>query len=156
MERLNIDIGVKSYQFVEGGAPLVFNPSDPNVYARYMEAMDSIKAVETEMSAKAVAVKVKDDTVEAQAEAGSESLRIMAETDRRIKKILNGIFGGTNNFDDILCGVNLMAVTANGDRVINNLLAALSPIMEAGAKACVETEIKEAKLNREQRRAMGV
>lgn len=156
MELLNIDIGLKSYQFVEDGAPLVFNPSDPNVYARYMNAMDTIKAVETEMAAKASAVTVKDNTVEAQAEAGSESLKIMAETDRRIKEILNGIFGGGNNFNDILRGVNLMAVTTSGDRVINNLLNALSPIMEAGAKACVETEIKEAKLNREQRRALGV
>lgn len=156
MELLNIDIGLKSYQLVEGGAPLVFNPSDPNVYARYMNAMDSIKAVENEMAAKANAVKVKDDSTEAQAEAGSESLRIMAETDRRIKEILNGIFGSGNNFNDILRGVNLMGVTGNGDRVINNLLAALSPIMEAGAKACVETEVKEAKLNREQRRALGV
>lgn len=156
MELLNIDIGLKSYQFVEGAAPLIFNPSDPNVYARYMNAMDSIKAVEAEMAAKAAAVTVKNETVEAQAEAGSESLRIMAETDRRIKEILNGIFGAGNDFNDILRGVNLIAVTTSGDRVINNLLNALSPIMEAGAKACVETEIKEAKLNREQRRAMGV
>jgi hypothetical protein len=156
MELLNIDIGLKSYQLVEGGAPLVFNPSDPNVYARYMNAMDAIKSVETEMAAKANAVKAKDDSTEAQAEAGSESLRIMAETDRRIKEILNGIFGAGNNFDEILRGVNLMGVTRSGDRVINNLLAALGPIMEAGAKACVETEVKEAKLNREQRRALGV
>ena len=149
MELLNIDFGLKSYQFVEGAPALVFNPSDPNVYARYMNAMDSIKAVETEMAQKASSVKIENDTVEARAAAGSESLRIMAE-------ILNGIFGAGNDFNDILRGVNLMAVTTSGDRVINNLLNALSPIMEAGAKACVETEIKEAKLNREQRRAMGV
>lgn len=156
MELLNIDIGVKSYQLVDGAAPLVFNPSDPNVYARYMNAMDTIKAVETEMAAKANAVKVENDTVEARAAAGSESLRIMEETDLRIKKILNGIFGAGNDFNEILRGVNLMAVTASGDRVINNVLNALSPIMEDGAKSCVETEIKEAKLNREQRRALGV
>ena len=156
MELLNIDIGLKSYQFVEGAPALVFNPSDPNVYARYMNAMDSIKAVETEMAQKASSVKIENDTVEARAAAGSESLKIMAETDRRIKEILNGIFGSGNDFNDILRGVNLMAVTASGDRVINNVLNALSPIMEAGAKSCVETEIKEAKLNREQRRALGV
>ena len=144
------------YQLVDGAAPLVFNPSDPNVYARYMNAMDTIKAVETEMAAKANAVKVEDDTVEARAAAGSEALRIMEETDLRIKKILNGIFGAGNDFNEILRGVNLMAVTSSGDRVINNVLNALSPIMEAGAKSCVETEIKEAKLNREQRRALGV
>ena len=156
MELLNIDIGLKSYQFVEGAPALVFNPSDPNVYARYMNAMDTIKAVETEMAEKARAVKIENDTVEARAAAESESLKIMAETDRRIKEILNGIFGAGNDFNEILRGVNLMAVTANGDRVINNVLNALSPIMESGAKSCVETEIKEAKLNREQRRAMGV
>ena len=148
MELLNIDIGLKSYQLVDGGAPLVFNPSDPNVYARFMNAMDSIKAVEKEMAARAGSVK--------QEEAGGEALRIMAETDRRIKEILNGIFGARNNFDEILCGVNLMGVTGNGDRVINNLLNALTPIMEAGAKACVDSEIAAAKLNREQRRALGV
>ena len=156
MEKLNIDLGIKSYQFVEGGAPLVFNPSDPNVYARYVSAMDEIKAVEHEMAAKANAIVAADDSVEAQAEAGAKSLQVMEETDRRIKAILNGIFGGGNNFNDILMGVNLMAVTASGDRVVNSLLEALAPIMESGAKNCVEAEIKEAKLNREQRRALGV
>lgn len=156
MEKLNIDIGIKSYQFVEGGAPLVFNPSDPNVYARYMHAMDEIKAVETEMAAKANSISARGDSVEAQAEAGAQSLQVMEETDRRIKTILNGIFGGENNFDKILMGVNLMAVTENGDRVVNSLLEALAPIMEGGAKTCVTAEIKEAKLNREQRRALGV
>lgn len=149
MEKLNIDLGIKSYQFVEGGAPLVFNPSDPNVYARYMHAMDEIESVETEMAAKANAIVADDDSVET-------SLQIMEETDRQIKAILNGIFGGENNFDSILMGVNLMAVTESGDRVINNLLNALSPIMEGGAKIYVEAELKEAKLNREQRRALGV
>ena len=156
MEQIKLDIGIKSYQFVEGAEPLRFNPSDPNVYARYMKAMDDIKAVESEMSAKANAVSVKDDTIEEQARAGAESLNIMEETDRRIKTILNGIFGAGNDFDKILLGVNLMAVTDSGDRVISNLLNALGPIMEAGAKSCVESEIKDAKLNREQRRALGV
>ena len=121
-----------------------------------MHAMDEIKAVETEMAAKANAIVAEDDSVEAQAKAGAASLQVMEETDRRIKTILNGIFGGENNFDNILIGVNLMAVTASGDRVINSLLEALAPIMETGAKNCVEAEIKEAKLNREQRRALSV
>ena len=34
------------------------------------------------------------------------------------------------------------------------LMDALQPIMEAGAQACVKSEVDEAKLNREQRRAM--
>ena len=126
------------------------------MYARYANAMDEIKAVEKEMAAKANAVVAENDTVEAQTEAGTRSLQVMEETDRRIKDILNKIFGGGNNFDNILLGVNLMAVTESGDRVINSLLEALAPIMEEGAKACVNAEIKEAKLNREQRRALGL
>ena len=142
MEKLNISIGIKRYQLVEGGALLSFNPGDPNVYARYMEMVPKIKAVEQEMAGKAKA-----------ADAGEKTLQLMRETDRRMKEILNQIFGKENDFDEILMGVNLMAVTEDGSRVINNVLDALTPIMNDGAKSVVNTEVKNAKLNREQRRA---
>lgn len=147
MEKLNISVGIKQYQLVEGGAPLSFNPGDPNVYARYMEIVPKIKAVEQEMAGRAKAV----DTNAA--DAGEQALKIMRETDTRMKRLLDQIFGENNDFDKILCGVNLMAVTENG-RVISNVLEALTPIMNAGAKSCVESEVSAAKLNREQRRAM--
>lgn len=148
MEKLNISVGIKRYQLVEGGALLSFNPGDPNVYARYMEMIPKIKAVEQEMSVKAKSVDVNAP------DAGEKTLQIMRETDVRMKNILNQIFGSGNDFDEILAGVNLMAVTEDGSRVINNVLNALTPIMNEGAKACVDTEVKNAKLNREQRRAM--
>lgn len=148
MENLNISIGIKQYQLVDGGAVLAFNPGDPNVYARYMDALPKIKAVELEMAAKAKNVNASD------ADAGEKSLQIMRETDIRMKSLLNSIFGADNDFDKILKGVNLMAVTENGNRVINNVLYALTPIMTAGAKECVSTEVAAAKLNREQRRAV--
>ena len=148
MEKLNISIGIKRYQLVEGGALLSFNPGDPNVYARYMEMVPRIKAVEQEMAGKAKAV----DTNAA--DAGEKTLQLMRETDRRMKEILNQIFGKENDFDEILMGVNLMAVTEDGSRVINNVLDALTPIMNNGAKSVVNTEVKNAKLNREQRRAL--
>lgn len=148
MEKLNISIGIKRYQLVEGGALLSFNPGDPNVYARYMEMVPKIKAVEQEMAGKAKAV----DTNAA--DAGEKTLQLMRETDRRMKEILNQIFGKENDFDEILMGVNLMAVTEDGNRVVNNVLDALTPIMNDGAKSVVNTEVKNAKLNREQRRAL--
>lgn len=148
MEKLNISVGIKRYQLVEGGALLSFNPGDPNVYARYMENIPKIKEVEQEMSAKAKTVDVNA------ADAGEKTLQLMRETDIRMKEILNQIFGKENNFDEILLGVNLMAVTDSGDRVISNVLEALTPIMNSGAKSCVTTEVSAAKLNREQRRAM--
>lgn len=148
MEKLNISVGIKRYQLVEGGALLSFNPGDPNVYARFMELVPKVKEVQHEMAEKAKTVDVNA------ADAGEHTVRIMRETDRRMKDILNQIFGKENNFDDILVGVNLMAVTESGNRVIDNVLDALSPIMNEGAKSCVDSEVKTAKLNREQRRAM--
>jgi hypothetical protein len=148
MEKLNISVGIKRYELVEGGALLSFNPADPNVYARYMEMIPRIRAVEKEMAGKARAVDVNDEA------AGEKTLQIMRETDHRMKDILNEIFGIENDFDKILKGVNLMAVTEDGSRVINNVLDALTPIMNAGAKSCVDTEVRNAKLNRENRRAL--
>lgn len=148
MEKLNVSVGIKRYQLVEGGALLSFNPGDPNVYARYMEMIPKIKAVEQEMAGRAKAVDANSS------DAGERTLQIMRETDLRMKGILNQIFGKENDFEEILCGVNLMAVTENGCRVINNVLDALTPIMNAGAKSCVDTEVKNAKLNREQRRSL--
>ena len=142
MEKLNINVGIKRYQLVEGGALLSFNPGDPNVYARYMELVPKIKDVQQEMTGKAKAVNVNAP------DAGEQTLKIMRETDRRMKDILNQIFGKENNFDDILAGVNLMAITADGSRVIDNVIDGLTPIMSEGVK------VKTAKLNREQRRAM--
>lgn len=145
MENLIFDSGIKEYQ-INGKGILRFNPSDPNVYARYMEATEKIRAVEQGMAEKAKNLP--------EASAGEEALRIMHEADQRMKVILNEIFGCGNDFDQLLENVNLMAVASNGQRVISNLLNALQPIMEAGVKTCVQQEVADAKLNREQRRAM--
>ena len=148
MENLIFDSGIKEYK-VNGKGVLRFNPNDPNVYGRFVNAIDKIKAVETEMAGKAKAFENTGDE-----KTGEAVINIMVETDTRMKNILNEIFGHENDFDKILEGVNLMAVAGNGKRVVNNLLDALQPIMEAGAKACADGEVETAKLNREQRRAM--
>lgn len=148
MEILNFDSGIKEYK-INGNGVLRFNPSDPNVYGRFMEAMDKIKAVEAESAEKAKAIENKEGY-----EAGEAVIRIMCETDKKMKAILNEIFGRGNDFNEILDGVNLMAVASNGNRVVTNLIEAIQPVMESGAKACANSEIDEAKLNRAQRRAM--
>ena len=148
MENLIFDSGIKEYQ-VNGKGVLRFNPSDPNVYGRFVAAMDKIKAVEAKMGAKAKALE--NDGGQ---ETGEAVIAIMCETDKQMKAILNEIFGLDNDFDKILEGVNLMAVASNGKRVITNLLEVLQPIMESGAQACADGEVETAKLNREQRRAM--
>lgn len=149
MESLIFDSGIKEFQ-INGKGVLRFNPSDPNLYGRYMESMKKIEAVEKAMAKKAKSIETKNG---GQA-SGEDIISIMCDTDHQMKSILNDIFGHGNNFDDILEGVNLMAVAGNGNRVITNLLNALQPIMEDGAKECANGEIEAAKMNREQRRAM--
>ena len=147
MENIIFDSGMRSYRINESGV-LRFNPSDPNVYARFMDAVEKIKAVESEQAHKA-------NQIDRDAESAPEEiLRIMSETDKKIKDLLNHVFGSGNDFDELLEGVNLMAVATNGERVVSNLINALLPIMEDGAKACVQAEVSDAKLNREQRRAV--
>lgn len=149
MEILNFDSGVKEYQ-INGGSVLRFNPSDPNVFARYVEAVPKIKAVEKDMSDKANALKGMPDSDN----MGEQAVLIMRETDKKMKAILSNIFGMDNDFEEILSGVNLMAVGTNGERVIANLLNALDPIVQAGAKSFTDARVETARLNREQRRAM--
>ena len=147
MQQLIFDSGIKEFQ-INGKGILRFNPSDPNVYARFMDMVPKIHEIEQEMNVKANQIDRKSET------AGEQTLRVMRETDRRIKAVLNDIFGQENDFDEILEGVNLMAVASNGERVVSNLMNALQPIMEEGAQICVKSEVDAAKLNRQQRRAM--
>ena len=152
MEKLNFDSGVKEYQ-INGKGVLRFNPSDPNVYARFMDAMDQIREVEEKLVAKAKELEQDEN----QEFSGADALRLMREADRETKKILTGVFGDGNDFDEILGGVNLLAVAGNGERVITNLLTALQPIMVSGAENCAKAQadkaVAAAKRNRAQRRA---
>lgn len=147
MEQLIFDSGLKEYQMP--GGVLRFNPADPNVYDRFFQAVEKIKTVEQEQMAKATILEKKKPENMAE-----ETLKILRETDRKMKKILNEVFANDNDFDRLVQGVNLMAVGGNGERVITNLLGALMPIMEQGAKDFISGETNTAKLNREQRRAM--
>lgn len=147
MQQLNFDNGVKAFKINEDGV-LRFNPGDPNVYARFLDAADKIKEIEKTMAEKGKDLGEND---------GAGSLRLLAEADRQIKETLSWVFGKNNDFDEIMGGVNLMAVAGNGERVITNLLSALTPILEKGAKKCAEQQIgdavKQAQTNRAQRRA---
>ena len=52
MEKLIFDSGVKEYQINDNGV-LRFNPSDPNVYSRFMNATEKITGTEKRMVEKA-------------------------------------------------------------------------------------------------------
>ncbi len=149
MEQLNFDSGIREYKINNNGV-LRFNPGDPNVYARFMEASEKIQAVEKMMESKMKALGDSETD-------GAAVLQILAEADKQMKEILNWVFGKGNDFDEILEGVNLMAVATNGERVVTNLLNALLPIIHEGAENCAKQQIgdavQQAQVNRAARRA---
>ena len=130
MEKLIFDYGIREFE-INGNGILRFNPSDPNVYARLLDSMDEIKAVEDDLVEQAKGIQQDD---------GAAVLRLMAQADKRIKEILTEIFGPENDFDKILGGVNVMAVCGNGERAITNLLNVLIPIIQDGAEKCARQQ----------------
>lgn len=135
MKNIQFDSGVAEYR-INGGGVLRFNPGDPNVYARFAQAMDKVKVLEGELVEKARAVEGED--------SGLALVSLMAEADAQMKKTLNWVFGAGNDFDALLGGVNLLAVAGNGERVVTNLFAALQPILVAGAEKCAREKTADA------------
>lgn len=152
MEKLIFDSGIKEYQL--GNGVLRFNPADPNVYARFMEALEKIQAVETGLIEEAKA----QITPETEGNSGEVVVRLLAKADKEAKEILNWVFASGNDFNQILDGVSLLAVAENGERVITNLFNTLLPIIQAGAEKCAQQQtaaaVGKAKLNRARRRAL--
>lgn len=123
MEKIQFDSGIRSYR-INGEGILRFHPGDPNLYARFLEAVEKLKAVEEEL------------TRQAENAEGADIVKLMTRADEQMKGILNWVFGAENDFHKLLGGVNLLAVAENGERVVTNLFAALEPVLVEGAKRC--------------------
>ena len=133
MKKITFDSGLRKYEL--GNGVLSFNPLDPNLYERFVEATEKLQHLEEEMLKSA-----KDAEI-----TGVDALVILKGVDNKAKTILNNVFGGANDFDHMLAGVNLMAVATNGERAITNLMNALTPILEQGAKDCATSFMSEGK-----------
>lgn len=139
MKKIKFDTGLQEVAI--GGGVLRFNPQDPNLYARFLDAADKLVAVEQEMISKG---ETADD---------SQVVVVLREADRKMKDILNWVFGSGNDFDAILGGVNLLAVGSNGQRVVTNLFDALEPVILDSAKACAKARADAAAAKAEARRS---
>lgn len=148
MKKITFNTGIEEFE-INGGKILRFNPADINVYKRLIDAQEKIVGVETSMVEKAAA---SGDNL-----SGETIIGMLAEADAKIKEILGEIFGSGNDFHEIFEGVNVMAVAENGERVITNFLAAITPILEKGAqkaaRAQASADATAIKGNRAQRRA---
>ncbi len=121
MKHIELDTGIEEFSFAGGGV-LRFNPRDPNLYARFLEMEKDMQEIEDELSRAA-----------GDGSAPEVVIRLSHEADKRAKKLLNRVFGGENDFDKILGGVSLLAVTGNGQRVVSNLMEILENILTEGA-----------------------
>lgn len=153
MKKLSFDTGIQEYK-INGSGILRFNPSDPNVYARFSDSQEMIQKLGEEYEEKTLLMLSESDDT---SEIGIKITAILRDIDVKIKKQLQYVFGKENDFDEILEGINLYAPAGNGQMVLTNLLNALKPIINDGIKKYAESQadeaIKGAKLNREQRRA---
>ncbi len=134
MEKITFDSGIRSYQ-INGNSVLRFNPTDPNVYARFLEATDKLQDIEEALVAEAKTLSEAD---------GAGVVRLLSRADREMKQVLSWVFGQENDFHQILQGINLLAVAENGQRVVTNLLMALQPVLVDGAERCAQEKVTEA------------
>lgn len=137
---------------INGNGVLVFNPSDFNVYERFYALAKELPELEKKYVAEVEDLPEGTESEQAFELAGKELIRAK-EIDAEVKAKLSAVFGANNDFDQLLGGVNIMAFGSNGERIISNLLHALTPYIEDGIKKHTSSEVSAAKLNREQRRA---
>ncbi len=143
MEKIKFDSGLREYRLSDMGV-LRFNPADPNLYARFLGCGDKIRQIEQEL---------KDSAQQIDSQDAAAGVSLMAQADRKMKDMLGWVFGEQNDFDKILGGVSLLAIGANGQRVIVNLLSALQPALEEGARLCARQESQKALGAAQKRRA---
>lgn len=146
MENFSFDTGVQEFQ-VNGKGILRFNPSDPNLYNRFLDAAQQLEKLEKKMNQQVETVRGSDQ------EKGEKILRIMRETDHEAKELLANVFGAENDFNILLDGVSLFAMTTTGERVITNLISALSPILEQGAQQYIDGKVEAVQAARSARKA---
>lgn len=104
METLKFDSGVKSYKV--GGGVLRFNPADPALYSRFLEAAQALQQLQPK------------DFTEADAAVRAQLQKVFPDA------ALGDIFPG-----------NLLAMCGNGKLLIENFLEAMEPILLAGARS---------------------
>ncbi len=120
METIQFDTGLRSYQV--GGGVLRFNPSDPNLYARFLDAVEALNGLEQTLP------------------QGAEAIPALREADKQVKAILQTVFGPDNDLEPVFGGMNLLAVGENGHRLLENFLSGLEPILTEGALRCARGE----------------
>lgn len=116
--QISIDSGLKTYDILDPDGNLMgtvrFNPSDPGIAARWMEAAPKIQT-ETEKMLKGL------DSPEA-------ALAALLESDRQIKSLIDYAFGSPVSAV-FFGGQSSYGVCGDGRLVIEHVLDALQPVL---------------------------
>ena len=137
MEQLAIDCGTVSFSLP--GGQLRFNPTDPNLYARFLGMEEALEKLRQQLQIQAES-----------ADGADRILAVLTETDRQFKALLGGVFHC--DFDRLLAGINLLAMGENGLTVGENLLEQLEPVLTQGAERFVSAQTQAALEKARQRR----
>jgi len=170
MADFSFSTGLKVYPM--NGTELRTNLSDSNLYHRFLEVLNEFDGMEADYVEQTKAFDGKVDlkglptledgeidldrlTPEQQqaiVERTQSFVGINVDIDRRIKERLGYVFGESNDFDAIFQGVNVMAFDEDGNRLLTNFLAVVTPLIEE-AQEITDNEVSDLVGNREQRRA---
>lgn len=124
MEKLIFGTGLKRYEVNDNGAIFSFNPTDINLYARFLKMRDEIFKIGAD-------VEKKGDEINPNDESNAESFALMlAAADKRAKQVLTECFGSANDFDHIFDGANIFSPSATGNWLITDFIMAITPIVE--------------------------
>ena len=119
MEKLQFDTGVKRYKVGDG--VLAFNPTDPNLYSRFVTCLQELEELE----------KVLPEV--------SDGMEGLSAADKAVKSALGRVFPG-NDMEAIFSGLSLLALGNNGERVLVNFLGALEPVLRQGALTAAQAQ----------------
>lgn len=158
MERISLNTGVKEFEIADHTGKVLgvlrLNTTDQNVYARFVDMYNNLPEIQKKYN------KADEDLLDSE-EATLAEFKAYRDVDAEIKAQLSTVFGEGNDFNQLLDGMNIMAMTDTGATVLENLLEALLPLIETDAKKRAELmekrkekAVAQANLNREQRRKL--
>lgn len=124
MEKLIFGTGLKRYEVNDNGAIFSFNPTDINLYARFLKMRDEIIKIGED-------VEKKGDEINLSDENNAESFALMlADADDRAKRALTECFGSANDFNHIFDGANIFSPSATGNWLVTEFIMAITPVVE--------------------------
>ena len=78
------------------GRVLRFNPTDPNVYDRFVKSMDNIQRIENDLVKRGRSTRAAMHRRD-----GKAGLDLLRQADLAVKQVLGEVFGAGNDFDAI-------------------------------------------------------